>query len=558
MLEAQVRETATTILKYAIRLAPPDTRDWGQAMMSELGYVKGDWEGALWALGSSGVLARQTLVSALVPGSHGYVPDGGLFAKSASVRKAALAIGGGCVLVALLFFASPPFRQAFQVALASWSPAGRPAAAKFQRGLADIARRAEAQHDAEGLAFCAVRTDDSRASVRLAEEAVRLDPNLIWVYAIVSMRHPGLPSTETWIGKLLGWDPHNALLYLIKAESAAGDAERRGGAWPRSKEQEQAWQKAMTAAFQSPQFDDYLDRVAPITRRAVARYGFYHPYEVTSRDQTDLPVQTFENSENYARLLLQSGAALEANGERKGARDRYWTVAHFGQVIDSYARTDLERRMGASLQVMAYRQLQTSFQKQGNQAEAALFGYLAAKFEPVKAEPAMFPTAATFGRETSERNAAVVGISGLMIVVFCGLALVAALILMAGSRRSAGIAARRAQPIATIVILASAVGLLFSAVTLYLTYRPYWYILHSATLSGGTVPSNDLRYFLNYTPTIRDMSPRANHVWLEALVYSGAPSFLFYVWAGVTLLGAIGLALIVVRRFRGPPPANSP
>jgi len=71
------------------------------------------------ALGSSGFLAKQALVSLIIPSRHGqdFVPDGGLFAKSATLRKAALAIGGACVLAAVLFFAAPPFRQAFQVAL---------------------------------------------------------------------------------------------------------------------------------------------------------------------------------------------------------------------------------------------------------------------------------------------------------------------------------------------------------------------------------------------------------------------------------------------------------
>jgi hypothetical protein len=42
-------------------------------------------------------------------------------------------------------------------------------------------------------------------------------------------------------------------------------------------------------------------------------------------------------------------------------------------------------------------------------------------------------------------------------------------------------------------------------------------------------------------------------VFLDALLYSGSPSFLFYVWTGVTLLGVIGLALILLRHFLARP-----
>lgn len=59
---------------------------------------------------------------------------------------------------------------------------------------------------------------------------------------------------------------------------------------------------------------------------------------------------------------------------------------------------------------MAYKALQASSESGDNQAEAALFGYLAAKFDPISGEHPGFPKESAFGLNTARRNAAVVQI----------------------------------------------------------------------------------------------------------------------------------------------------
>jgi len=558
MLEVPLRHAATLLLEYAIRIAPPDTREWGQAMRGELSYVDGQWAALAWAFGGARTMVKYALISILVPGRGQGIPPGDeLFAKSVSLGKAALVGGAGCVLAALLFFGAPPFRQAFRVALKPWHFMFQRASWNYQPGFDTLAKRAEMQHDSEGLAFCAVRLENPGQSARLAEEAVRLNPNLIWVFAVVGMRHPGLPEVSQWLEKLERWDPQNSLFHLIASESI-DRSHFHGPVWmPSTQEQEQAWQSAMTAAFHSPQFDDYLDRVAELARRVIPRYGFYDPYEVESREQLDLPQDTLESCGQFASSLLRSGQALDTTGDRKGAREIYWTVARFGQIVDSQGRTRFERLIGTSLQALAYKQLQASFAREGNQKESALFGYLSAKFDPIQGEHPGFPPESAFGLDTARRNAAVVQISGLMIVVFSGLLVIAAAILVLGGSVSgrARPAAQRAKPVATMVLVSSAAGLLFSSVTLYLTYRPYWYIFQGAVLNGGRSQARDLIYFLNETKMPPGISPRAYLV-MHSLLYSGSPNLLFYVWTGVTLLGLVGLALILLRHILSRPPVN--
>ncbi len=553
MLERHLRQAATLLLDSSIRIAPPRTREWGHAIRGELCYVESSWAATMWALGGAGFMAKQALIAFLVPARRdGVTPGDELFAKNVSLRKVALLAGAACALAALLFFAAPPFRQAFRVALGSWRAVFQTSPANSQPELEALARQAEAERDPEGLAFCAVRLQNSRESARLAKQAVQLDANLLWVYAIAGLRHPEVPEASAWAEKLARWDPDNALPHLLAAESAArarlgqGESSMPGAA--------SAWQDAMAMAFQSPKFDDYLDRVAEINRRVVPRYGFYDPYEVQSREEFDLPEAAFRDFERFAESLFQSGQVLEAQGDLRRAPDQYWTVARFGQVLDSQGRTGFEHWAGTSLQALAYKQLQASAERAGDRSQAALFGYFAAKFAPAGQAHAGVPGESAFGPYVSRRNAAVVGVSGLMILVFSGLLIVATLILAAGSRPSAPPAASRARPVATMVLLTSAAGLLFSTVTLYVTYRPYWYIFQSAVVSGGASHTRDLRDFLTAFQTAPGGSSRLQ-LFLNSLLYSGSPSFLFYVWVGVTLLGVIGLVAIFLRHFRNLAPA---
>ena len=374
MLDAHLRHSATTLLKLAIRIAPPDTRDWGQAMMSELHYVEGPWAAAMWALGGSSVLAREALVSLVIPHGRGeYIPDGGLFAKSRTLRNAALSLSAAVVLAALLFFAAPPFRQAFRVAMTPWYRAYQFASGNAQPGLVDLARRAEAQHDAEGLAFCAVRLQDPVQSARLAEEAVNLDSNLVWVYSILAGLHPDLPQAGAWVEKLERSDPRNALVFLNAAEAINPKPLYEGKFAALTPEQQQKWQRAMTAAFAAPKFDDYLDRLTQLDRRVAQRFDYNDPYDLESRLLLVETQYAFENAVRYAGALLDTGAALEAKGDRKRAREQYWRVARFGQLVDSQGRTEIEHRMGTALQGMAYRQFHVSYQREGDAAPGGAF-----------------------------------------------------------------------------------------------------------------------------------------------------------------------------------------
>jgi hypothetical protein len=388
-----------------------------------------------------------------------------------------------------------------------------------------------------------LRLANAGQSARLADEAVRLDPNLLWTYAVVAVRHPELPQIQQWLPRLERCDPQNALFQFISAESidiqhVASASKLPVKDWKKGRETDPAWRNAMAAAFLSPKLDDYLDRLEQLDQRVERRYGFEDPQELFAGEQADLPSYTFWDTERYGKSLLRLGESLEARGNRKEASDSFWAVAHFGQVMDSQAHTSYEHWLGAGLQAMAYKHLQVLSGREGKPREAALFAYLGRKFDPVTGERQR-EREWVFGSYISRRNAAVLQISSLMMLMFSGLLVIAASVLIAGRRRGHGW--RTSSPRMTVLALISAVGVLLSSATLYLTYRPYWYIFQGVMLKGETSQTEDLRSFLWATR----MFPGELSLRLPV-----------YFWTGVILAGIAGLILILLRHVRPPPRLN--
>ena len=80
---AYPRRVATLLLRFAIWIAPHDTLDWGNGMLSELNHVQGSWAALIWAMGAAGVLAKHAVLAVILPGRHRRTISsaGELFAK---------------------------------------------------------------------------------------------------------------------------------------------------------------------------------------------------------------------------------------------------------------------------------------------------------------------------------------------------------------------------------------------------------------------------------------------------------------------------------------------
>jgi len=329
------RRIAAFFLQSAISIAPRDTLDWGHAMLAELHHVHGNWAALLWSLGSAGVLAKHALLSLIFPSrSRPTIPtDGDLFSKEGRLRKPALAITAACVIASLLFFVAPGFRQAFRVSLLPWEIIFKTDYSRLSPELQSIVKKAEHDHDAEALAFVAIRHAQSSEGARLADEAVRLDPKLIWVYASLPYGY-SLPEIDRWVPALERFDPQNALPHLITAEKIDIDQLLRENVPNRAEDKPRAWQSAMAAAFESARLDTYSSQCKELDRRVLIRYHVGDP-ELIAGDAWfyGLPSYGVSDAYRYAELVLASAQVLEAQGDTKAASEKYLAIVHFGKLL---------------------------------------------------------------------------------------------------------------------------------------------------------------------------------------------------------------------------------
>jgi hypothetical protein len=528
MPEVYLRRFATSLLRWGISIAPQETAEWGHAMLSEIDQVEGTWSALLWSLGGTGVLAKHALLSLIFPSRQR--PDsssgGELFAKESLMRKMTLAIVGSCVLASLLLLLAPIFRQALHVSLEQWHyvihvmPDDR---FRPSPELEALARQAEQKHDAEGIAFVAARLwNNESESARLAAAAVHLDPKLTWVYAIVAVRHPSA-KIDRWVPELRKYDPQNALPYLIAAEKIDIEQVEARKTPHRVDDEPPAWRNAMAAAFQSPALDNYFGRLKELERRVLLRYGFDDPYQALGNEYWwwfGLPSYGESDSSRYAQSVLESAEKREAQGDQRGAVEKYYAVARFGQMIGT-ARQFAMREVVRD----AYKQLEKLSEKEGKHEEQQLYAYLTNQINREQQEEETSFENRYRGGDVSRWNAFLARASGLTLLFSAGLLLTCAfaVIIRGRSLRLESLHPRR---LTLTLGTCGSVGLLLSSAILYATYRPYAEILQRYIHTGDESQMRELSDFLG---------------WAQVFPLS-AVNF----WFAVTALCVIALLLVVI------------
>jgi len=539
---AYPRRIASLLLRFGIWIAPHDTLDWGHGMLSELNHVQGNWAALLWSLGSAGVLAKHALLSLIFPSrNRPTIPSGGdLFSKEGPMRKPALAITAACVIASLLFFVAPVFRQAFRVSLLPWQIVFKTDYRSLSLELQSIVKKAEQDRDAEALAFVAFRDPQSSEGARLADEAVRLDPKLIWVYAIVAVRGPSLPEIDRWVPALERFDPQNALPHLITAEKINIEQVLRENVPHHAEDEPPAWKSAMAAAFESARLDTYSSQRKELDRRVLGRYHVGDP-ELIAGDAWfyGLPSYGFSDSYRYAELVLATAQVHESQGDTKAASEKYLAIAHFGKLLGP----DFSARFEQTQQ--AYTRLSALAAKSSRPAEAAFYEFLASQERQTMAQESSSRYRRFNGNQVARWDADLGRRSGAVMLLSCAL-LVSTLFAVLLRSRSLRLSSLRPGRLAIALGVSSSAALFVSSVVLRLIYQPYFEISQHFVRDGAETGLTNLRDFLGhaYAPIESGwLNPRQD--------YSS------YFWFAVIVFCALALLVAVLRYFQARPRANA-
>lgn len=546
MPAATPRSLAILLLRFAIRIAPHDALDWGRAMLSELHQVEGNWAALLWSLGGAGVLAKHAVLALILPGSHRSTVASAneLFAKETPVRKSMLYVTAGCVLASLLFFLVPVFRQAFHVSLAQWHDVlhldQRWLGPQPDPELQVLAQKAERNHDAEALAFVAIRITNPRnqaETFRLADEAVHLNPALTWVYAIVGTPCPTSDKVSHWIPALEQWDPQNALPYLIVAEKMDCEEVLHGLNALKPPEKSPAWKEAMAAAFQSPKLDTYSKLQKDLDRRVLLRYQIRDPFEAmmgSSVFDGGLPSYAVGDSYEFAKSLLEFGRVLESHGDRKSAVEKYLTVARYDQMLggitgEFFVAHNLEE---------AYMRLSTLSEGEGNRTEAAFYAALRDDVDRAAKKDFVALRSRPEGSDVTRWNALLIRLSGL-VMLLCACLVVVCLLGVVVRRKTLRLSALDPGPLTLTLGLVGAVGAVLSGAVLYVSYRPYAEILQRFIDKGDETSLSELSNFLGAT-----QAPLGTRSFL------GVHDAIVQFWIVVTALCFLAVLIAVVRHLQ--------
>jgi hypothetical protein len=219
MIDGLVQQFAAWLLGCSVELAPAEFRPWGDAMLAELRFIEGSWATLSWAVGGAGLFLKKTLISLLAGsgcGSHVPVATAGLDEEGA-MKKLGPWVAGLSVAISLLMLLSPVLRQGLSVVAWGWR-AECHLPSLSQREVQSLAAQARAEHDARTLAFLALQWVPNEEGSMLADEAVKMDPSLTWIYSPLADHTRENPETARWIEQLGRWDPDNAVPKLAAAD----------------------------------------------------------------------------------------------------------------------------------------------------------------------------------------------------------------------------------------------------------------------------------------------------------------------------------------------------
>ena len=262
-----------------------------------------------------------------------------------------------------------------------------------------LAEEANRKGDSDFVAFAALNLPESGSPadvVSLADEAVRADSHLTWIYYFLDKRftegRSGAPLPESIYAQLRqraqllqAFAPDNAVPHLLAAQLIQVE---RGKAWPQAPKgvtdpeyldalaKETEWRKEMEAAFSAPHYNSYVDEHFDLFRRVLRQRHWDHPAVVLTLGEM-MSIPNLLWSRSYTNLVvLKLGAGAEANGRLNEAIETYRKADEFGNRMRLQAPTVIERLIAVAFQFIAHQRLIPALRKAGKNSEADALAYM--------------------------------------------------------------------------------------------------------------------------------------------------------------------------------------
>lgn len=377
-----------------VRLWPHETKGWGRAFAAELPEIQNFSESVRWLIGGTLLLTRERFCAFLKSFGRPFgVPvDGPL----ETVVKSSMGAPRTPRIATLIFLAAsvaillqPEVRMSLvgMFSLHSgddWNSSKWRSVHKLER---EAARTGDPKLFAI-LSLVSAHDTDETQEESLARQAIAKDISFTWL----DYQHFASSQVE----RLQKWDPDNAVVRLIPAESLFEKiqaASRDTGGFVHQKSHELTslekdaaantdWLAAMDYAFSAPNYDTYTLRQLQLLRDVTRSYGINDP-DIAVRILLAQRVPNFMNLITYTHVVLHRAAEAEKKGDIAAAVAGPSKILHFAQNMQLHGPSSIEELIAVSLSRQACESLQPVLARAGRTEEAALTGFELAQGQAV-------------------------------------------------------------------------------------------------------------------------------------------------------------------------------
>jgi hypothetical protein len=534
------KKIARRVMALALLILPPESREWAAAMSAELEYVEGSFSALSWATGCLGTALKNLCLSLFSQGSVFAAETEGNMGKFAKISAAVL------IIVSALFLFAPTFRQGLKLSTATWNLSDSSWLPKMK----NLARRAEATHDAQTLAFVALQMRYRNLLAqpdrdKFADEAVQWDPNLTWIYSYMLSDYGTTPEQRDsndarWLARLEAWAPNNAAVYAIEASYERPHDVR--GLNPQADRAlltaSPRWLNDINKAFSATDYDSYLSQARTLGRAVLRRDGLDDLGDMPWSRIGVIGAVDFYDFDLYAKdFLVPAGADFETKGDLKRAEENYTRVTGLAALIQLRGASDSDSLAASDLQLAVDPKLEALYEKTSNSAAAQFVAYQLASSQQTKSRLMARVRQRDWSSYLQPVDAYVVQLSllamilSILMIVSCGVNFVVRRLRSGRTAELTGVFFRAG--------VFGAILLFVSAITMYFGFSPYVQAFQRFLATPN--PPNPPEYLLRF------YGLRAVPIGLFGWLLDPSTEHVSF-WYGVIALG-IGIIVWILYRY---------